>query len=183
MAPVTDMAASAARLRPVDAACDGDLWAIARVAWATWPDAYRGILPALAVEEHLRAAYTPAALRSRVALDGGLFLLAEAETALGQQPVGYCQAGLRVASPRDADLWAIYVHPQWQGRGIGRQLTEAAHAFAAGCRLHVALAADNLAAAAFYSALGFAPEGAGYMASIQGAPVAMRSMVRDPQTT
>jgi len=149
------------------------------VAWATWPQTYRGILPARAVRDHLRAAYARGALRGRLASDGGLFLLAEAhEAGLLPVPVGYCQIARRLAAPAEADLWAIYVHPAWQGRGIGRRLLEAGVASVPDCRLHVALAADNRAAAAFYAALGFAPEGTGYTARIQGAAVAMRAMAR-----
>lgn len=171
------------RIRPADPARKADLRAVAAVARATWPATYRGILARRAVAEHLRAAYTPLALADRLGLDGGLFLLAEAVGAgrSGRaRGVAFCQAGRRVAAPGEADLWAIYVRPEWQGGGIGRRLVEAAAGALPDCRLHVALAAANERAAAFYRALGFAWEGAGYTATIQGAEVAMRAMVRDP---
>ena len=171
-------------IRSVNPARAADLRAVAAVARATWPVAYRGILADGIVARHLRTAYKPAALAARLGLDGGLFLLAEAqEDAGGRAPrraVAFCQAGRRLAAPGEADLWAIYVRPEWQGRGIGRRLVERAALALPGCRLHVALAARNLAAAGFYVALGFRAEGRGYAAALQGTEVEMRSMVRDP---
>lgn len=181
---MTAAAPAGVRIRPADPAHQADLRAIAAVARATWPATYRGILPKSVVAEHLRTAYTPAALADRLGLDGGLFLVAEAAVRAGRsgraRGVAFCQAGRRVAAPGEADLWAIYVRPEWQGRGIGRRLVEAAALALPDCRLHVALAAANARAAAFYRALGFAGEGTGYTATIQGVEVAMRAMARDP---
>jgi diamine N-acetyltransferase len=174
-------AARDVRIRPVEPARASDLRAVAVVAHATWPSAYRDILPPETVAVHLRTAYTPAALATRLRLDGSLFLLAEAAGGgrrHGGRPVAFCQAGRRLAASGEADLWAIYVRPSCQGCGIGRRLVEAAAAAMPDCRLHVALAAANEGAAAFYGALGFAAEGDGYVATIQGVPLAMRSMVR-----
>lgn len=171
------------RIRPLEPGRIADLRAVAAVARATWPRAYRGILPHKAVAEHLRTAYTPAALAGRLRVDGGLFLLAEAPAAGPgggrRRAVAFCQAGRRLAASGEADLWAIYVRPAWQGRGIGRGLVEAVAASMPDRRLHVALAADNGPAAAFYRALGFGFEGEGYTTAIQGVHLAMRSMVRE----
>ncbi|MCL6596717.1 MAG: GNAT family N-acetyltransferase [Firmicutes bacterium] len=158
-------------------ASPADLAAVARVAHRTWPDAYRDLLPAAVVEAHLAAAYRPEALADRMRLAGGLFLLAEADG----QCVAFCQAQRRPAAPGEADLWAIYVLPQWQGRGVGGRLLRAVLAPLADCRMHVALAAGNERAARFYASHGFVPEGGGYRALLAGHPVEMRSMVRAPQ--
>ena len=170
-----------ARVRTADPQHPPDMRAVAAVARATWPAAYRGILPAQAVAEHLRTAYRPEALAARPGLDGGFFLLAEARRPSGRWvAVGFCQAGRRPAAPTDADLWAIYVRPRWQGRGFGRALVEAAAERLGRVRLHVALARGNAAAEAFYGRLGFVPEGSGYEATIQDVTLPMRAMVRVP---
>jgi GNAT superfamily N-acetyltransferase len=168
---VGDVRVRAAEGSPADVA------AVARVAHRTWPDAYRELLPAAVVRAHLAAAYRPEALAERMRLAGGLFLLAEADG----ECVAFCQAQRRPAAPGEADLWAIYVLPPWQGRGIGGQLLTAALAPLADCRVHVALAAGNERAARFYARHGFVPEGGGYRALLAGHPVAMRSMVRAAQ--
>jgi ribosomal protein S18 acetylase RimI-like enzyme len=170
-------ASDVVRVRAADPAAASDVRAVAAVARAAWPATYRDILPAHVVATHLARAYAPDALTERMRRPGGLFLLAEVDGGVGGC-VGYCQAGRRLAAPGEADLWAIYVLPAWQRRGVGARMVQAVLAAFADQRLHVALAAANRAAARFYERFGFVPEGSGYVADLVGHPVTMRSMVR-----
>ena len=89
---------------------------------------------------------------SELAADGRYYLLAHEP---GGDLLGY--AGLAAAGP-DADVQTVAVAPQAQGRGVGRALVEAlvaeaARRGAAGMLLEVR--ADNVAAIALYTRLGF----------------------------
>jgi len=73
----------------------------------------------------------------------------------GPALVGY--AGL-AALPPDADIQTVAVAPRWQGRGLGRALLDGLLADAAvrGCRrVHLEVAAGNVAAQALYARAGF----------------------------
>jgi ribosomal-protein-alanine N-acetyltransferase len=64
--------------------------------------------------------------------------------------------------PPEAELLTIAVHPDAQGRGMGRRLLSDALsvAAAAGCDvLHLEVASDNVAARALYDRAGFAETG------------------------
>jgi len=160
------------RVRLARAGHPADVAAVAGVARAAWPVAYRDILPPSVVESHLDRAYARAAIEARVA-STGIVLLAEADG----RCVGFCHASRRETRASDADLWAIYVDPPAQGRGVGTALLQAARAALPGARLHVALAAQNEAAARFYARRGFVAQGSGYWGELVGHPVRMRSMV------
>ncbi len=62
-----------------------------------------------------------------------------------------------------AVIWGVYVGPEHRGRGLARQLLQAALARAASMpgvrRVHLTAAADNTAAIALYTALGFVQYG------------------------
>ncbi|MGN6579180.1 MAG: GNAT family N-acetyltransferase [Bordetella sp.] len=62
-----------------------------------------------------------------------------------------------------AVIWGVYVNPEHRGRGLARQLLEAALARAASMpgvrRVHLTAAADNAAAIALYTTLGFVQYG------------------------
>ena len=62
-----------------------------------------------------------------------------------------------------AFIWGVYVGPERRGQGLARQLLQAALARAAAMpgvrRVHLTAAADNTAAIALYTALGFVEYG------------------------
>jgi ribosomal protein S18 acetylase RimI-like enzyme len=62
-----------------------------------------------------------------------------------------------------AFIWGVYVDPERRGLGLARQLLQAALAHAAAMpgvsRVHLTAAADNAAAIALYTALGFVEYG------------------------
>jgi len=99
-----------------------DADAIERVRTDTWRDAYRGLMP-----DSLLDGLGYDATRRR-ALMGALpphqfALVAEADGAV----VGFCLGG-RSRTPDDpyrGEVYAIYVRPEHQGRGIGRALLQA----------------------------------------------------------
>lgn len=114
-------------IRPAE---PGDALGLARVQVETWRDAYVGVLPDAALLDlddqraALRWTRVIGALRSAEVLD-----VAEIEG----QAVGFCHAGsgrrtvARVID-RDgpvAEVYALYVDPNFQGLGIGRALLAA----------------------------------------------------------
>lgn len=66
--------------------------------------------------------------------------------------VGY--AGL-ARGPDDAEVQTIGVHPDWQGRGLGRALLRDQLAAAGGRAVHLEVRTDNAAALTLYESEGF----------------------------
>jgi len=133
-----------------------DAPAIARVHVASWRTTYRGLLPdaylaAMDVDDYagrwersLRSPLTPAVV-----------LVAEAEG----EVVGFASAGPERDGDRryEGELYAIYLLRDFQGRGLGRALVEAAATDLAGrgiTSMAVWVLRDNLAARGFYERLG-----------------------------
>ena len=135
--------------RPEDAA------GIARVNGDTWRAAYRGIFPDEVLERRGREPDAAERRRRWIATPGTAVFVAEEEG----EVLGFSMAG----APReplagyDAELFAIYVLPAHQGRGLGRRLLfAAAAAMAAAGRRSWFLwtLRDNPAARGFYERLG-----------------------------
>lgn len=121
---------------------------VRRVARTTWAVTYRGILPERVQTTFLSRAYSDDALRSR--MTDGLLLVAERVGGI----VGF--ANFFRSDRSVAELAAIYVLPEMQGRGIGSQLFEAGVAALPEIeRLRLSVERDNLAARRFYEARGF----------------------------
>ncbi|HEY8074458.1 MAG TPA: GNAT family N-acetyltransferase [Labilithrix sp.] len=112
-------------MSPVREARDEDIDAIARVHVDTWRSQYRGIVP----DAHLDGlSYDARAKRWReilptLAANRRHLLVAEEDGAI----VGFASGGPERASgaPFDGEVYAIYVHPDRQRRGIGRALFDA----------------------------------------------------------
>ncbi len=116
-------------IRPATSA---DARGIAKVHVATWQATYRGIVPqahldGMSIERSAgkweESLVTPGSAASFV-------LVAEAGNAFAQLIVGFVKAGAERSGKADypGEVHAIYVSPEHQGRGIGRQLmTAAAH--------------------------------------------------------
>ena len=101
-------------------AVPGDENAVAEVHVRSWQAAYRGLLPdpyldalrpADRAARYSFSAEGPAVPVTIVAVDG--------KTVVGFATVGPCRdAGLESAG----ELYALYVHPDWWARGVGRRL-------------------------------------------------------------
>ena len=88
--------------------------------------------------------------------DGAIFLAIAGQRALG------VVAGLHRASPLECGLGAMWVAPEWRGRGVAPMLAGAVIAWARsrGCaRVTLWVPADNSRAPAFYERQGFRPTG------------------------
>ncbi|MEO0636735.1 MAG: GNAT family N-acetyltransferase [Pseudomonadota bacterium] len=130
-----------------------DAEAIAQVHDASWREAYAGIIPAAALHRmiHRRGAdWWATALRRGVEI-----LVLE----VGDELVGYATMGRnRVATlDYDAEIYEIYMRPEYQGLGFGRKLFQATRQALASQgkgRVLVWALSDNERAEAFYEGLG-----------------------------
>ena len=128
---------------------------LARVHIDTWRAAYRGIVPDAVLDG---LSYPARAERWREILlrTTGATITLVAEDA--GQVVGFAGAGSMREGPDgyDGELWALYVQPEYQGRGLGRQLTVAAAEWlhAAGYRSMLVLVLADNPSRHFYERLG-----------------------------
>lgn len=108
------------RVRPAGRA-PGDARGIARVHVDTWRATYAGMLPdrvLVRMRHDRRQQYWQRALASTSA---DAFTLVAETAAAGI--VGFGGAGLRRGPPAyDGEVYTLYVDPDYQGQGIGRQL-------------------------------------------------------------
>src|ERR1700709_2070227 len=131
----------------------GDAEAIAAVHDAAWRDAYRGIIPGRELEKMI-ARRGPRWWHLAIVRKSRLVVLDFDET-IG----GYASYGRnRVPSmPYGAEIFELYIAPEFQGLGFGRRLFEAArrdlgeHGYST---VIVWALADNDRAIAFYKRLG-----------------------------
>ena len=133
-----------------------DAASVARVHVRSWRATYEGLLPAeylaaLDVDDY--AGRWERSLQSPFAR--GTVVVAEQDG----QVVGFASGGPeRDGDPRyDGELYAIYLLPDFQGRGLGRALVEAVAAALADRQLTsfvVWVLRDNTAARGFYERLG-----------------------------
>jgi GNAT superfamily N-acetyltransferase len=145
----------------IRAAQTGDAAALARIHIDSWRAAYKGLVP----DSHLQGlSYDKreAGFRKAIADSGGSTFVAE---------TGERIAGLMTIGPsRDADLdstavaeiWGIYLAPEFWRQGIGRRLVEEAEMMFVAKRYAGAILwvfEGNPQARWFYEAMGFAPDG------------------------
>ena len=94
-----------------------DIPSIKKIAEETWPAAYAGVINGNQISFMLQDMYSTEAL-SRKFEDGHTFLLAES----AEEPVGFASYYL---SEEVIRISKLYVSPQAQGAGIGKQLLNA----------------------------------------------------------
>jgi ribosomal protein S18 acetylase RimI-like enzyme len=94
--------------------------AIARIHVASWQAAYRGIVP----DEHLaslsverREAYWRSAI---AAGETEVMVAREDKCIVGWVSIGACRDD--GATPRDGEIWALYVLAEWWSKGVGQAL-------------------------------------------------------------
>ena len=130
-----------------------DLSQVETVARATWPVAYAGIIPDAVQRRLLDRWYSLESLRGALVAQGSGFFVAES----GGNVIGFAQLVRR--SAESAELTRIYVLPDRQRSGIGRQLLDAAltELAAEGLKhLTVEVERDNGPGRRFYEGAGFA---------------------------
>jgi ribosomal protein S18 acetylase RimI-like enzyme len=167
----------------IRAAVPDDAEEVERLRVAGWQVAYRGILPddyldrmrvdgerrrrhmleqAAAREAAARQAAAPATLVDSVAI--------QASAIVGWVTGGRCRDADR-PGPRHGEIYAIYVQPEWWGRGAGRLLmAHAVRALTEAGRDDISLwvLAGNQRARRFYAAAGFGPDGAEQVLDLGG---------------
>ncbi len=143
------------RLRPAGL---GDEAAILAVQAASWRATYTGLLP----ERVFPRVEDPARLRFwREVLLTGATATRVAVTPEGAI-VGFVSCGSRRGAtlPADGEIYALYLHPDAQGAGLGRRLFHAAAEILRGrgvARLGLWVLAANARARGFYAHLGGTP--------------------------
>jgi ribosomal protein S18 acetylase RimI-like enzyme len=132
-----------------------DVGRIRSVAEESWSNAYVGIIPPETQRRALANWYGAEAIKSAIAEDGALFLVA----LVHGQVVGFIHLG----PPQEVlvELLRMYVLPKNARQGVGTRLLEAAVSAyeSLGARISVAVAERNLPARAFYEKAGFVPTG------------------------
>ena len=158
-----------------------DAEGIARVRIASWRGAYRGIVPDAVLDGYDLAAETATwrdRLRDQAVVKVSVADLVEPRAS--PRLVGYVTEG--PARGDDVaglgEIWAVYVDPEAQGRGVGRALMDAAVRGLAGRGYDEAMLwvfEANAAARGFYERMGWAPDGAAKPFAIGGAaPIEIR---------
>ncbi|MFJ3616860.1 GNAT family N-acetyltransferase [Streptomyces iakyrus] len=153
----------------------GDCDRVAEIRVGGWRSAYRGLVPQsyldrLSVEEDAERRRTYLAQG-----DGSIVNLVAEDT--GGEIVGWaCHGPYREGEVRteDAELYAIYVHPDRKGRGVGRALLaeSVARCSAAGHgRLLLWVLKENDRARRFYERAGFRADGAEEPFEVDGVTV------------
>lgn len=97
-----------------------DLPGLQEVARRTWRATYTGLIPDADIERFLERYYRLEALGRALERLGEGMLVA----AVDDQVVGYATCG--VNREGTGELFAIYVLPEWQRRGVGRRLWQRA---------------------------------------------------------
>lgn len=95
-----------------------DLTTVERLAREIWPVTYADIVPPDHLNYMLNLFYNNASLRDQMLNQQHTFLMVELE----EKPVAF--ASFSTVAPGVSKLHKIYVHPNTQGKGIGKQLLD-----------------------------------------------------------
>ena len=90
--------------------------------------------------------------------------------------------GYTAAHPEDGELFLLFVHPAYGGRGIGRTLLAAAHDAlrVAGCRkAFLYVHEQNERALAVYAAAGYRPDGSDRISDFRGTHLRELRLVKE----
>ncbi|AJY47206.1 GNAT family N-acetyltransferase [Martelella endophytica] len=140
----------------VRTAMETDVAAVCELLDTTWHDTYDPILGREKVDALVAEWHSPAAVKVRLARPGGEFLVADDGRRIG----GMAYAALSEKRPDMINLNQLYVHPDCQRQGVGRDLfAEIETCFPNARRLAVEVMNGNDAAVAFYRAHGLTEAG------------------------
>lgn len=93
--------------------------------------------------------------------------------------------GYTAAHPKDGEMFLLFVHPAYAGRGIGRALLAAAHDAlrAAGCaEAYLFVHEQNERALAVYAAAGYRPDGSDRVSDFRGTRIRELRLVKSLET-
>lgn len=128
---------------------EDDVESVQDVARTSWNSTYEDIIPLDVQANFLKMAYNSEQLQRR--LEHSLFLVAEE----GERIVGFANYST-VKEDGSAELAAIYLHPQYQGKGIGSALLKRGIEELSGVRsVWINVEKENWSGLSFYAAKGF----------------------------
>jgi ribosomal protein S18 acetylase RimI-like enzyme len=125
-----------------------DISSVQEIAYISWSDTYEGIIPSPIQKSFLDKSYSFPMMEMR--LKKTIMLLAEHEG----QPIGFANF-TKVDEDGDAELIAIYLKPEYQGNGYGKQLLNSGLSLLNGSQLFVYVESENMKGRQFYEANGF----------------------------
>ncbi len=128
-----------------------DAEAMAALTAAAWQTAYTGVIDAAYIATRTAEYYTPK-FQTRIAERQWKILVAEAEGHV----VGYATGDFLSAGSADCEVKGLYVHSQYQGKGIGRRLLDAMrqHFQALGCQHMIVWSTRGAKNNGFYRRMG-----------------------------
>jgi ribosomal protein S18 acetylase RimI-like enzyme len=126
-----------------------DIEQLQKVAKISWNHTYKGIIPPDIQERFLQTNYSDEMMVRR--LEHSLMFVAECEGTV----VGYANFS-KVNETGDAELSAIYLCPDYQGKGIGTDLLQAGISHLSAVKaIYINVEKENKVGLAFYRAKGF----------------------------
>ncbi|UOQ48997.1 GNAT family N-acetyltransferase [Gracilibacillus caseinilyticus] len=124
-----------------------DITAIQKVASFSWHETYSGLIPEAIQDKFLANAYSDEFMRKRV--EQTILMVAE----INEEIVGFANA---FTKGNIAELSAIYLYKEMQGKGIGTKLlTALLHELKTFSEIYVEVEKGNLVGELFYAAKGF----------------------------
>ncbi|GGA61814.1 GNAT family N-acetyltransferase [Ornithinibacillus halotolerans] len=126
-----------------------DVKKVQAVAKQSWNATYEGIIPNNIQENFLKAAYSDEMMQRR--LEGSFLFVVEVD----QNVVGFANFS-PVKEGGEIELGAIYLLPEYQGKGIGSALLETGINKISGIKdIYINVEKDNQIGKTFYEAKGF----------------------------
>jgi ribosomal protein S18 acetylase RimI-like enzyme len=136
----------------IRSAGEADLPKVQTLLAVTWRDTYTPFHGNQAVEAMIAHWHSTASLAKRLSRPDSEFLVADD----GRQLAGMAFAAMSRKQPKLANLHQLYIHPLWQGQGIGTDLfAEIETCFPDAERMQLEVTAENERAIEFYTKVGF----------------------------
>lgn len=136
----------------IRSAGEADLPKVQTLLAETWRDTYRPFHGDHVVEAMIAHWHSDASLARRLHRPDSEFLVADD----GRQLAGMAFAAMSRKTPKLANLHQLYIHPLWQGQGIGTDLfAEIETCFPDADRMHLEVTVENERAFDFYTKVGF----------------------------
>ena len=125
-----------------------DIQQVQQVAKISWNSTYEGIIPFAIQESFLNSAYNDEMMKRRI--EHSFIFVSEVD----EKIVGF--ANFSPVKEGEAELGAIYLYPQYQGKGIGTALLKEGIKNLEGVKeLFINVEKENINGTTFYNAKGF----------------------------